>query len=222
MRPGVMNFMGGPAPSGGIAAAVVRAVTQSSSPPVVSDPESHNFLTSAERAAGVTTAVIDGVHYRDLSVPVNAMLTSNANEARAQIRGVPAGLPFGFNANLFRALDYANRYRWILENFPADHRWDFKYPQSWDDQFQGIPFRGEYAYFVVDGVIMKPADLGNVNFGYATSALGISTPVQLIGAGLAHINDHGLYHAENLLHFGDSPRCRYFTDMGRRWYRQGR
>ena len=68
---------------------------------------------------------------------------------------------------------------------------------------------------------MKPADLGNVNFGYVTSTLGITTPEQLIGAGVAHIWDHNGLPLANIPHFGDSPRCRSFTDLGRQWYREG-
>ena len=79
-----------------------------------------------------------------------------------------------------------------------------------------------YDLFVVNDVVMNAADLGNLNFGYVTSALGVRTSIQLVGAGAAHIMDHGLYDLENLRHFGDSPRCRSFTDMGRRWYNEGR
>ena len=80
---------------------------------------------------------------------------------------------------------------------------------------------GVDSLFVVNGVIMGSADLGNLNFGYVMPAFWVPIPVQLIDAGAAHINDHGLYHIENLLHFDDSPRCRYFTAMGRRWYKYG-
>jgi len=175
------------------------------------------FLTPDELAAGVTITLINGVMFRNLSVPVNAALTRSANEARARRPGVP---PVNNTRNFIIATP--SDYLWILENFAAGQRWDFKDPEAWERQFPDIPFHGEYGHFVVNGVLMKPADLGNVHFGYVTSALGVPIPIQLVGAGVAHIRDHGLYHIENLLHFGDSPRCRYFTDMGRRWYRHGR
>ena len=68
---------------------------------------------------------------------------------------------------------------------------------------------------------MDSADLGNVNFGYVASALGISEPVQLLGAGFAHIAHHRGLPLENIPNFGDSPRCRRFTDLGREWFREG-
>ena len=202
--------------------AFAAANTSTPTPYTSSGPDSDgdSFITQAERNLGVTTINIGGIIYRDLSVPVNAMLTNNANEARAQRGRGPIVIKTPLLPIVSRLSP--SDYLWIVQNFAAGHRWDFKDQDSWERQFQDIPFHGENGLFVVNGVVMKPADLGNVNFGYVTSALGVSTLVQLAGAGVAHIRDHGLYHVENLLHFGDSPRCRYFTDMGRYWYRHGR
>ena len=179
------------------------------------------FLTPDELAAGVTTTLINGVMFRNLSVPVNAALTRNANEARA--RGtITVTNTRNFDNRIGASIAAMSDYLWIIANFAAGERWDFKNPRAWADQFPDIPFHGEYGLFIVNGVIMKPADLGNVHFGYVTSALGIPTFIQLVGAGVAHIRDHEGLPVENIPHFGDSPRCRYFTDMGRRWYRHGR
>ena len=134
------------------------------------------FLTFDEILAGVTVTIIDGVMLRDLSVPVNAMLTSNANEARAQRRGVPAGIP-RILTNIYIMSNTTTTYLWIMSNFGEGERWDFKDHDSWEDQFSGFTF-DKYGLFVVNDVVMDAADLGNVNFGYVTSALGISTPIQ--------------------------------------------
>ena len=177
-----------------------------------------SFLTPNEIAAGVTKININGVYFRDLSVPVNAMLTSNANEARVRREGVPISVPI--MPSLFFKADTAYIYSWILDNFAAGRRWDFKDADSWSNEFPGFNF-DRYGQFVVNGVLMRPADLGNVNFGYVTSALGVPTPIQLVGAGVAHIRDHG-FNTAYFRNFGDSDICRYFTDMGRSWYRYGR
>ena len=179
-------------------------------------------LSPAEIASGITTIEIGGITFRDMSAPVNAMLTNHANEARAQRRGVPAGLPPGFNTFPIRWADSLAGYLWILENFAEGQRFDFKHEESWERQFPYTRFHGVDDLFVVNGVLMGSADLGNLHFGYVTSALGIPTATQLIGAGVMHVRDHGGLPIENIRHFGDSPRCRYFTDLGRYWYRHGR
>jgi len=205
---------------------VNEALTASSTPvptrTVTPDGGGSIVLSPAEIASGITTIEIGGVTFRDMSAPVNAMLTNHANEARAQRRGVPAGLPFGFNASSIRLADSIAGYLWILDNFAEGRRFDFKHYRSWEDQFPDTPFHGVDDLFVVNGVLMGSADLGNLHFGYVTSALGVPTATQLMGAGVMHATDHGGLPIENIRHFGDSPRCRYFTDMGRHWYRHGR
>jgi len=173
-----------------------------------------SFLTQAERNAGVGISIISGNLYRNLTVPVTAMLISNANEARAR-RGSGSSVTVTRDFTVVTPNDYL----WIMANFGAGERWDFKYRDSWVDQFPGFAF-DEFGLFVVNGVRMKAADLGNVNFGFVASALGVNTLVQLAGAGAAHVMDHGISLSQ-IPHLGDSPRCRHFTAMGRRWYRQG-
>ena len=41
--------------------------------------------------------------------------------------------------------------------------------------------------FSLNGCVVQGQDLGNINFGYTGRALGIPTPVLLIGAGVAQI-----------------------------------
>jgi len=182
-----------------------------------------SFLSQAERDVGVGISIIQGNLYRNLSSLVNEMLTSNANEARARregrlyvnVRGV----------YIFYYLTPGD-YLWILENVNAGDRWDFKDYYSWADQFPNVPYHGVDDLFVVNGVRMGSADLGNLNFGYVMSALKVHTLVQLAGAGLAHISHHGirnqLQNPRYILNFGDSDRCRLFTDLGRYWYANGR
>jgi len=177
----------------------------------------NRFLTQGELRSGIGVSFIAGNLYRDLSVPANAMLMSNANETTERRGTSSSNVTNTRNFTVVTPSDYL----WIMANFGYRERWDLKYQPSWERQFPYTPFLGIDGLFVVNSVRMDAADLGNVNFGFVASALGVNTPIQLIGAGVAHIMDHGGLPRANIRHFGDSPRCRHFTDMGRSWFRQG-
>ena len=186
----------------------------------------NSFLTESERKAEVGISIISNTLYKDFTSIVFAKLRSNARAATSRIEGRFSVTAFDVNFSYLTPDDY----KWFIGMVGAGSPGDFKEASVWVAQFPGIPFPGVagkdiWYDFVVDGVLMNAPDLGNLNFGYLGSALGILPPTQIIGAGLAHIKDHFLENGiplNTIPNFGDSPRCRTFTNMGRDWYWQWR
>ena len=121
-----------------------------------------DFLTAADRSAGVGIVITGGNLYRNVTTPVNAALSVTASYA--------ASLRWWTNLGWF--------YNQMNHNAP----WDIKVPARWEETI-GSTFLGRFdtpIYF--RGSRMTPESLGNWTYGYIGAAMGIPLTILLGGS----------------------------------------
>jgi len=141
---------------------------------------------NAIRSKYVNLTEINGNFYIDYSKEIDAMFNQNFRTA-VNMRYVIATMPMD------NPLEVVQTLAWFHQQVQAGGPMDFKNQASWESALSGTYYLGEDSIqFLVNGVLMTSADLGNINFGYVGALMGIGTDVLLLEAGVAQLQkDYG-------------------------------
>jgi len=150
-------------------------------------------LTEADRNAGVGISRVNGKFYRDISVPVTNALKRDEGE---------------FEKHQFDL-------GWFGKQVGDNGPWNLKYRNGDDNKWEstlGISFWGYQTEMVLNGMIVKVEDVGNITYGYLGAAAMIFEIIQKAGSAANHFKNHGFSDWEN--EFADQAWFR----VGVEWY----
>ena len=114
---------------------------------------SDTLLTSYDRAAGVKIAMVNGVPYKDFSVPIDRALYNISLTAEQKGR---------FN------------YSWFKGQVDHGAPWDIKRPECWNETIAYNTYPGWGVHIYYFGSLMTPEELGNYSYGFIGAAMGFS------------------------------------------------
>lgn len=124
------------------------------------------YLSQEDYDAGVRLTMVNGKWYYDVSIPINNLFVYAGALARSH------------------AKDYLlNKYKWFISMVNHGEDWDIKRANIWNKTV-GTAYPGSATSpIVLFGNITTPEEIGNMLYGYAGTAAGMSE-TELIGGSM--------------------------------------
>ena len=125
-------------------------------------------ITPDDTKAGVKLSdPINGVRYKDYSIPINRALVGELYEA---VIGCST----------------TNSASWFIDEVAPGHRWDLKLKSSWNMIIGANTYPGSFdTKIVYNGAVMTPEELGNYTYGFIGRAVGFSLSQLNLGSWVA-------------------------------------
>ncbi|MCI9274210.1 MAG: hypothetical protein HFE39_09720 [Clostridiales bacterium] len=150
--------------------------------------------------AGVGKKKMGNAWYYDYTNPISKFI-KNCAEKCFEHRLIPLSdfvyhneifgqiIVFGISFKAGEYLAYqARSLLYFVEHVKTGGDWDIKWSKQWTAMFgPDVPFPSGGATFYFDGELITAADLGNLSFAYAGSALGCGQTLLHYGGGIANI-----------------------------------
>ncbi len=118
----------------------------------------------------------DNGYIEDYTDYINETIKTAENEFKQHMLNPP----FTANANTY--LWNLEKLNWFANQVNKDAPWDVKNPESWKQQFSGLPVPSKDEKFIFRGCKITSEDLGNILYGYFGTAMGIED-ITLYSAG---------------------------------------
>jgi hypothetical protein len=140
------------------------------------------MLTEADRVVNIKIAMIDGIPYKDVSMPLDGALYEISKEAESVASGV--NITNSLNT-AFIGTGEAYRRAWFISKVTHKADWDIKRESSWNKIVGESTYPGFGTKVYYFGDLVTPEELGNYTYGYIGAALGISLEELYAGSWIA-------------------------------------
>ena len=129
----------------------------------------NTMLTDDDAKVGVTVKKIDGVWYKDFSMPINNSL--NDIVQKAEMMNLLCG-------DISKGM-------WFISQVNHNKPWDIKRPTPWNNTIGSNTHPGNNVHVVYNGWLATPEELGNYAYAYIGRALGFNLPTLYVGSWFA-------------------------------------
>ena len=141
-----------------------------------------DFLTEADRAAGVGIVISGGRLYRNMTVPINNALSSTIAIAQGHRQQISNSMLFGVIHSPSSVIHMTRMLLWFYGQVNHGAAWDIKLASVWNQTIADGTFPGASVSVYFSGWFMTPEQLDNFTFGYIGRASGISQVALISGS----------------------------------------